>query len=74
MGIDRRYKRMIERDRTKYINKVKQDTLDKINKNPPKEREELLMLYKHMLEQAELNKQKREQELLANQTNIDDVV
>jgi hypothetical protein len=73
MGIDRRYKRMIERDRTKYINKVKQDTLDKINKNPPKEREELLMLYKHMLEQAELNKQKREQELLANQTNIDDV-
>ena len=72
MGIDRRYKRMIERDRTKYINKVKQDTLDKINKNPPKEREELLMLYKHMLEQAELNKQKREQELLANQTNIDD--
>jgi hypothetical protein len=73
MGIDRRYKRMIERDRIKHINKVKQQTLDQINKNPPKEREELLMLYKHMLEQAELNKQKREQELLANQTNIDDV-
>lgn len=74
MGIDRRYKRMIQRDTTKHINKVKQQTLDQINKNPPKEREELLMLYKHMLEQAELNKQKRQQELLANQTNIDDVL
>lgn len=72
MGIDRRYRRMIERDRIKHINKVRQQTLDQINKNPPKEREELLMLYKHMLEQAELNKQKRQQELLANQTNIDD--
>jgi hypothetical protein len=74
MGIDRRYKRMIERDTTKHINKVKQDTLNQINKNPPKEREELLMLYKHMLEQAEVNKQKRQQELLANQTNIDDAL
>ena len=33
-----------------------------------------LMLYKHMLEQAEVNKQKRQQELLANQTNIDDAL
>lgn len=74
MGIDRRYKRMIERDTTKHINKVKQETLNQINKNPPKEREELLMLYKHMLEQAEVNKQKRQQELLANQTNIEDAL
>jgi hypothetical protein len=71
MGIDRRYRRMIERDTTKHINKVKQQTLDQINKNPPKEREELLMLYKHMLEQREQERINRQNTVIIEEENTE---
>jgi len=56
----RRYKREQDRQSKKLFNKVRQETLDQINKNTPEERDNLLKLYQVMLEQREqerINKQ-----------------
>ena len=56
----RRYKRQQDRQSKKLFNKVRQETLDQINKNTPEERDNLLKLYQVMLEQREqerINKQ-----------------
>jgi hypothetical protein len=47
----RRNKRMEERNAKKVALRINQQTLNQINKQSPEEREKLLMLYKHMLEE-----------------------
>jgi hypothetical protein len=53
---NRRLKRYKEREAKKLFQKISQQTLNQINKQTPEERENLLKLYKHMLEQKESNK------------------
>jgi hypothetical protein len=53
----RRYKRQQDREAKKLFNKISQQTLDQINKQPKEERDKLLLLYKHMLEEK-INKKK----------------
>ena len=57
----RRQKRYNERQAKKLFQKISQQTLDQINKQSPEERENLLKLYQHMLEEKE-NKRKEIQE------------
>lgn len=47
----RRQKRASERYALKMAKKIKQQTLDQINRQSPEEREKLMLLYKTMLEQ-----------------------
>ena len=53
----RRQKREQERYALKMTKKIKQQTLDEINRQSPEEREKLMLLYKTMLEQQVANKQ-----------------
>jgi hypothetical protein len=54
----RREKRQQERFALKMVKKIRQQTLDEINRQSPEEREKLMLLYKNMLEQqAEAKKQ-----------------
>jgi len=57
----RRQKRYNERQSKKLFQKISQQTLDQIKKHSPEEREQLLKLYQHMLEEKE-NKKKEIQE------------
>ena len=52
----RRQKRFEQRQSVKVFNKIRQQTIDEINKQTPDERDKLLKLYQHMLEQKEINK------------------
>lgn len=52
----RRSRRMEERNAKKIALRISQQTLNQINKQSPEEREKLLMLYKHMLEEKENQK------------------
>lgn len=56
----RRYRRLQDRNAKKLFNKIQQETLNKINSESPEERERLLLLYKHMLEEKE-NQRKENQ-------------
>jgi hypothetical protein len=47
----RRQKRAEERYALKMTKKIRQQTLDEINRQTPEEREKLMLLYKTMLEQ-----------------------
>lgn len=53
----RRHKRQQDREAKKLFNKISQQTLDQINRQSPEERDKLLLLYKHMLEEK-INKKK----------------
>lgn len=54
----RRQKRYNERQSKKLFQKISQETLNRINQHTPEERDNLLKLYQHMLE--EKNKKKTE--------------
>jgi hypothetical protein len=56
----RRQKREQERYALKMTKKIRQQTLDEINKQSPEEREKLMLLYKKMLEQKITNKEQIE--------------
>lgn len=56
----RRQKRYNERQAKKLFQKISQQTLNEINKQSPEERENLLKLYQHMLEQKEIKKKELE--------------
>jgi hypothetical protein len=58
----RRQKRFNERQSKKLFQKISQQTLDQINKHSPEERENLLKLYQHMLEEKENKKKDIEQQ------------
>lgn len=49
----RRQKRLNERQSKKLYQKIRQETLNKINQQTPEEREKLLLEYKNMLEQKQ---------------------
>ena len=57
----RRQKRYNERQAKKLFQKISQQTLDQINKQSPEERENLLKLYQHMLEEKENKRKEIEQ-------------
>jgi len=59
----RRYRRKQDRDSKKLFLKIKQQTLNKINKESPEERERLLLLYKHMLEEKENQRKEKENQI-----------
>lgn len=59
----RRYRRQQDRNAKKLFKKIQQDTLDRINKESPEERERLLLLYKHMLEEKETQRKEKENQL-----------
>ncbi len=56
----RRYKRQQDRQSKKLFSKIRQQTLDQINKHTPEERDNLLKLYQVMLEQREQERINRE--------------
>lgn len=56
----RRLKRHREREAKKLFQKISQQTLDEINKQSPEERDNLLKLYQHMLEQKEIRKKEKQ--------------
>lgn len=58
---ERRNRRFQERQSKKLFQKISQQTLKQINKQSPEERENLLKLYQHMLEQKEIKKKEMEQ-------------
>jgi len=58
----RRQKRFEERQAKKLFQKISQQTLDQINRNSPEERENLLKLYQHMLEQKVEKKKEIDQQ------------
>lgn len=58
----RRQKRYNERQAKKLFQKISQDTLNRINQHTPEEREQLLKLYQHMLEEKENKKKEIEQQ------------
>ena len=49
----RRLKRMQDRTAKKLYNKIAKETIQQIMKQPQKEREEMMMLYKHLNEQKQ---------------------
>jgi hypothetical protein len=53
----RRQKRFEERESKKLFQKIRQQTLDEINKQSPEERDRLLQLYQLMLNEQIKNKQ-----------------
>lgn len=55
----RRQKRFEQRMALKMTKKIKQQTLDEINRQSPEEREKLMLLYKTMLEQQALSKKEQ---------------
>jgi hypothetical protein len=59
----RRYRRLQERNAKKLFNKIQQETLNKINSESPEERERLLLLYKHMLEEKETQRKEKENQI-----------
>jgi len=59
----RRYRRKQDRDSKKLFLKIQQQTLNKINKESPEERERLLLLYKHMLEEKETQRKEKENQI-----------
>jgi hypothetical protein len=59
----RRYRRQQERNAKKLFNKIQQETLNKINSESPEERERLLLLYKHMLEEKETQRKEKENQI-----------
>jgi len=61
-SLARRQKRYNERQAKKLFQKISQQTLDQINKQSPEERENLLKLYQHMLEEKENKKKDIEQQ------------
>jgi hypothetical protein len=54
----RRQKREQERYAVKMAKKIRQQTIDEINKQTPEEREKLMLLYKNMIEQ-QVNKKEQ---------------
>ena len=56
----RRYRRLQDRNAKKLFSKIQQETLNKINNESPEEREKLLLLYKHMLEEKENQRKEKE--------------
>ncbi len=60
-SIARRQKRYNKRQAKKLFQKISQDTLNRINQHTPEEREELLKLYQHMLEEKNNKKTEIEQ-------------
>jgi hypothetical protein len=60
-SIARRQKRYNERQAKKLFQKISQETLNRINQHTPEEREELLKLYQHMLEEKNNKKTEIEQ-------------
>ena len=59
----RRYRRKQDRDAKKLFLKIQQQTLNKINSESPEERERLLLLYKHMLEEKENQRKEKENQI-----------
>jgi hypothetical protein len=59
----RRYRRKQDRDSKKLFQKIQQQTLNKINSESPEERERLLLLYKHMLEEKENTRKEKENQI-----------
>jgi hypothetical protein len=59
----RRYRRLQDRNAKKLFNKIQQETLNKINNESPEERERLLLLYKHMLEEKETQRKEKENQM-----------
>lgn len=59
-SLARRQKRFEQRQSVKMFKKIRQQTLDEINKQSPEERDKLLKLYQHMLEQKEIDKKQKE--------------
>lgn len=58
---ERRQRRFQERQSKKLFQKISQQTLQQINKQSPEERENLLKLYQHMLEQKAIKKKETEE-------------
>jgi hypothetical protein len=56
----RRQKRLAQRESVKMFNKIRQQTIDEINRQSPEEREKLMELYSTMLNQQKLEKQKKD--------------
>jgi tRNA uridine 5-carbamoylmethylation protein Kti12 len=56
----RRQKRFEERQSKKLFQKISQQTLEQINKQSPEEKDRLLKLYQHMLEEKTNKKQETE--------------
>jgi hypothetical protein len=52
-SLNRRLKRMQERDAKKLYDKISKQTIEQINRQSPEEREKLLLLYNEMLRQKE---------------------
>jgi hypothetical protein len=65
----RRYKRQQDRQAKKLFSKVKQQTLDQINKHTPEERDNLLKLYQVMLEQREQERINRQNTVIIEEEN-----
>lgn len=59
-SLTRRWNRAQARQAKKVFDRISQQTLDQINRQPPEERDKLLLLYKHMLEQKNEERKKKE--------------
>jgi hypothetical protein len=58
----RRQKRYNDRQAKKLFQKISQQTLDQINRQSPEERDKLLKLYQHMLEEKQNKKKEIEEQ------------
>lgn len=67
----RRYKRQQDRQSKKLFSKIRQQTLDQINKHTPEERDNLLKLYQVMLEQREQERINRQNTIIVEE-NIEE--
>jgi molybdopterin converting factor small subunit len=67
----RRYKRQQDRQAKKLFSKVRQETLDQINKHTPEERDNLLKLYQVMLEQREQERINRQNTVIIEEENTE---
>lgn len=58
----RRQRRFAQRQSVKMYNKIRQQTIDEINRQSPEERDKLMELYSLMLNQQKLDKENKQKE------------